>query len=207
MKKIISTVLAFTLLLTFCAALTACGKNKDDSSYGIFEDGGKTYFVANGGAIAIDGDTASTVATPTLSGEAKSEKLNAPAKLATEHFVYKTEKGNKYITGLTDDGKAASVLIIPSDVAGIEKGALSGGSLKSIVIAKRASGSLNLANGAFEGTSGLSVYIACGTDSVSAGANLLDGASGIKLIISADEYTNFKEHYLFKNFSENMSKL
>ena len=206
MKEISSLILAVSMLAAFAVTLASCGKDGGVSA-GIYEDGGKTYFVVEGGAIVIDGDTAAPTAAPELSGDPKSEKLSAPAKLDKEYFTYETKNGGKYITGLTDDGKSASVLAVPGDVAGIAKGAFSGGSLKSLVIASRASGAVNLDNGAFEGTSGLSVYIACTTDGVTAGKQLLDGASGIKLIITADEYSNFKSHYLFGTFSDNMSKL
>ena len=202
MKRIISLVLVLVMLL----ALASCGKMAGNAE-GIYTDGGKTYFIANGGAILIDGGKATVTTAPETSGDLKSEKLTAPTSLDKEYFTYTTKNGGKYISGLTDDGKAAGVLIIPADAAGIEKGALKGGSLKSIIIASRASGALNVANGAFDGTSGLSVYIACTTDQVTSGDGMLDGATGIKLVITADEYTNFKSHYLYGKFSESMSKL
>ena len=204
MKKIISLILTVAMLATLGTLLASCGKEKD-AAVGLYTDGDKTYFIAEGGAILINGDTASVTTAPEAT-ETKSEKFSAPAKLDKDYFTYETKNGGKYITGLSSDGKSASVLIVPSDVAGIEKGALSGGSLKSIVIATRAEGKLNLANGAFEGTTDLKVYLACTTDGVNAGANLFDGATGTKLLISADEYTNFKSHYLFGTFSDNIAK-
>ena len=201
MKKIISLVLILVMLLAFAS----CGKDSG-SAEGIYTDGSKTYFVTAGGTVVIENGTASVTAAE-VSTDAKSEKLASPTALDKEYFTYTTKNGGKYVTGLTADGKAASVLIVPDDVAGIEKGALKDGSLKAIIIASRASGALNVANGAFDGTSGLCVYLACTTEQVSAGDGMLTGASGIKLVISADEYTNFKSHYLFGTFSDSMSKL
>jgi hypothetical protein len=201
MKRIISLVLILVMLLAFAS----CGKDSGTAE-GIYTDGSKTYFVTVGGTIAIENGTASIVAAE-VGTDAKSEKLAAPTSLDKEYFTYTTKNGGKYVSGLTDDGKAASVLIVPDDVAGIEKGVLAGGSLKAIIIAARKSGTLNVANSAFEGTTNLSVYIACTTEQVTAGDGMLTGASGIKLVISADEYTNFKSHYLFGTFSDNMSKL
>ena len=205
MKKFISVILTVAMLAALCLTATSCGKDKGTAE-GIYTDGDKTYFIANGGAITISGDTAAPTDTPTVEGEPESKVFDAPKTLDKEYFEYTTKNGGKYITGLTADGKSASVLIVPSDVAGIEAGAFSGSSLKSIVIAKGAK-ALNVANGAFKGTSGLSVYIACSTDNVTAGNGMLDDASGIKIIVTADQYSNFKSHYLFGTFADSMSKL
>ena len=203
MKRIISLILVLVMMLAFAS----CGKDSGSSSSdGIYTDGGKTYFVTAGGTVVIENGAASLTDSE-ATGDAKCEKLAAPATLDKEYFTYTTKNGGKYITGLTADGKSAGVLIVPDDVAGIEKDALKDGSLKAFIIAARSSGALNVANGAFNGTSGLSVYIACTTEQVSAGNNMLDGANGIKLVITADEYTNFKSHYLFGTFSDSMSKL
>ena len=202
MKRIISLILALVMLLAFAS----CGKDSGTKD-GIYTDGDKTYFVVNGGAILIKNGAASVAEAPEVSGDPKSEKISAPTALDKEYFTYSTESGGKYITGLTDDGKAAKVLMIPDDVAGIKKGALKDGDLQSLIIGARSNGAFNVAPGAFEGTSALSVYIACTTEQVSSGDGMLNGATGIKLIISADEYTNFKSHYLFGTFADNMSKL
>ncbi len=196
MKKLISTLLVFAALLSLCLALVSCDKD-GGSTAGLVTDGDKTYFVAEGGAVLIENGKATPVSAPSTDSEFKSEVFSAPTSLDKAYFTTATKNGGTYITGLTDAGKSASVLIVPNNIAGIAQGAFNGSSLKSLIIATRSSGSLTIDNGAFSGTDGLNVYIACSTEGLFAGEMLADGANNLKLNICAGEYTNFKSHYLF----------
>ena len=201
MKKIISLILILACMLLVCCVLVSCNE-ENDSSYGIVADGDKTYFIAEGGAILIENGKAASVATPSLSTAPKSEKFKSVAS-AEEYFVISSGK----ITGLTERGKSCAVLMVPSDVSGIAAGAFNGSTLKSLVIAGRPDGKpLNLANGAFAGTNGLNVFISEIPDNVTVGKQLLDNTTGVKFFISADEYSTYKTHYYWGNFSNNLSK-
>jgi hypothetical protein len=97
--------------------------------------------------------------------------------------------------------------MVPSDVSGIKAGAFNGSSLKSLVIAGRPDGkALSLANGAFSGTNGLNVFISEIPDNVTVGKQLLDNTTGVKFLISADEYSNYKSHYNWAVFADSISK-
>ena len=108
-------------------------------------------------------------------------------------------------TGLTDAGKNAGVVIIPKTIDGKNVLAISSLSgAKSVVIADLGT-SININNGAFAGVS--NVFIAADANKLSvAQSGLLDGASSVKIYISADELTNFKSHYNWGAYADSLTK-
>ena len=200
MKKIISIL----LLLAAVFSLAACN-NEPEASYGVVEADGKVYFVADGGAIVIDGGKATAADASAVSGTPASKKLAAP-DTTEDYFVYSEINGKINITGLTDSGKAQSVIVLPEKIGGkavamVSAGAFDG--LKSLVIAET-DAAITLADNALKGVT--NVYLATKPDLVGVGENLLSDSNGVNLYVCADEFSNFKSHYNWGNHSAKLNK-
>ena len=198
MKKILSTILVLAGILT---ALASC--NTQAASAGIIEDGSKLYFVADGGAVVIENGKAS--AAGSVDGTPVSQSFDAPQS-TDDYFVYTEVNGKINVTGLTDAGKAQSVIILPKTVNGkdvimISAGAFEG--LNSLVIANPKS-SLVIADNAFRGVK--NVYLAADPNKVEVGENLFSDTDGVKVFVCADKYSSYKSHYSWGAHSSKLTK-
>jgi hypothetical protein len=203
MKRIISLILALASVLSLGMLLVSCdmGAGNEGSKYGIVTDGAKTYFVADGGAVVIEGGKASAATAP--AGTPESKKLTAP-DTADEWFTYEEVSGKINITGLTDAGKAAAAVIIPKTIGGKQIASVSSLSGAKNVIIADLGYSFNLNNGALAGVT--NVFLVSVADNVLVAKNLLDGTTGVKLYVSADEISNYKSHYNWSNFADKLNK-
>lgn len=198
MKKVLSSLL---ILACVFAVLTAC--NGGGASAGLIEDGEKLYFVTAGGAVVIENGKASPASAP--SGTPASKTFDAP-DTTEDYFVYKEVAGKINITGLTDKGKAQSVIILPKTVNGKEVAMVSVGAfegLDSLIIAAPKS-SVVISDNAFRGVK--NVYLAAKPDALGVGANLFSDTSDVKVYVCADEYDNYKTHYNWGAHSGKLTK-
>ena len=203
MKKIISLMLILATAFALTAMLTSCNGQSEDAAYGVVEADGKTYFVADGGALVIENGVAS--ATSDVSGTPESKKFNAH-ETTGDYFTYTEVQGKINITGLTETGKAQSVIVLPEKIDGkavvmVSAGAFDG--LQNLVIATM-SASVTIADGGFKGVK--NVFVATTADLVSVSANLLTDSNGTTVYISADEFSNFKSHYNWGNLASYLNK-
>ena len=140
---------------------------------------------------------------PQTSGGAEKFDFVSPATDA-ENFVYTP---GATITALTEAGKAQETLLVPADAAGIAADVLKTSSaLKHFVLGERER-PFNFANGCFDGTKNLNVYIGCSVDKATCGgAALLTGATGITFYIVAAQHATFKEDYTWGAVSDQIKK-
>ena len=198
MKKLISSILIIACVF---ALLTACNEAKP--SVGLIEDGEKLYFTAAGGTVVIENGKASP--TSDAEGSFVSKKFTAP-DTADDYFVYKEVAGKINITGLTETGKAQSVIILPKTVNGKEVAMISAGAfdgLNSLIIATPKS-SVVISDNAFRGVA--NVYLAAEPDVLGVGANLFSDTENVNVFVCADEYDNYKTHYSWGAHSAKLSK-
>ena len=213
MKRIISVL----LLIALCTlAFVSCGPEEVETRVGYFTSGDNGYFFTPAGVLKVtaNGATATTYTyengTYTVDGTAIADadlvaaSFTAPAE--SDSFTYTERSGKKYISGLTDAGKAQAILFAPANCAGIEEGALAEGTAKVFIIGSMTS--FNVGNGAFKGTNGLSVYIdgANTTTAITCGKDMLKDTTGVTLYVGAAAYGNFKDDYTWGVFSSNIKK-
>lgn len=201
MKKIISLVLIAVALF----ALASCnlgGGEESKATYGLAEDGGKTYFVAEGGAIVIENGKASATTAP-ASTDLSSKKFIAP-DTTEEYFTYETVNGKINVTGLTDAGKSASAVIIPKTIDGKQIATVTSlDGAKNVILADLGY-AITIANGAFKGVK--NVFIATVADDLGVGKDLLKDTNGVKLYVCQEEISNFKSHYNWSAFADQLTK-
>ena len=203
MKKILSLILIVASLLTVLVSCDLGGGGGNAAKYGLVTEGGKQYFIAEGGAILLDGTAASSVAAPTVTATLESKKFTAP-ETSEAHFTYELVSGKVNITGLTDAGKSAGVVIIPKTIDGKTIASISSlEGAKSVVFADLGNG-INLNSGCFKGVS--NVFICCVADNLLvAQSGLLEGSSA-NVYVSADEISNFKSHYNWSAYADSLKK-
>ena len=212
MKKALALLITLSISLLL---LASCGGGAEPT-VGYYEADGVGYFFAEGGAIVVkDGKATAKAATATDDGftvdgttvatsSLKAASFSAP-EAAVEYYTYANKGALKYISGLTEAGKAAPILFAPKGVAGIEKGALKDATAKAFVVGK-GTAAFNLANGVFADCSA-NLYIdgSCATTDVTCGATLLEG-SNAKIYVGASAYQNFKDDYTWGKLSDSMKK-
>lgn len=199
MKKIISLVLLLACTLSLVFTLAACNGG-DAAKYGLIEADGKTYFLADGAALVIENGTAAATDASAVTGELASKVFNAPASTG-DFFTYTEINGKINITGLTDEGKAQSVIILPEKINGksialISANAFTG--LDNLVIAKH-SASMSISKNAFSGVKNL--FLATDPNLLEVGDGLFEGDSAVKVYVSQDMLSTFKEHYNWKKYA------
>lgn len=215
MKRFFVLLLALSLALT---ALVSCGGSGDSAPVGYYKTAeGDCYFFADGGAVHVTDKATATTYTYERGNITVDGKTFAVSDLtamtytaplaAKEYFTYETLGNGRAISGLTELGKAQTVLFVPKDVQAVKRGAFSGATgLRAVVIGEGVGGALQLLDGAFSGTTGLHVYIACGTTNVSAGENLASDTASLSLYILSSQYENFKNDYTWSKLSSLMKK-
>ena len=212
MKRTLALLLTLALSLLLFAS---CG-GAEASLVGYYEADGVGYFFAEGGVVVVENGKASSHSF-TVNGDTYSlgyKEVNKSAltaasfsapEAAEEYYTYTTKGAGKYISGLTEAGKAAPILFAPKGVAGLEQGALNGASAKAFVIGK-GTAAFNVANKALANCS-INLYIdgSCATTDVTCGAGLLEG-SNANIYIGTAAYANFKDDYTWGNHSAAMKK-
>ena len=208
MKKLISLLLVGVLLVL---ALTACGGGSADTLEGYFTKGDNGYFITSKGAVKITASGAEavsltvegdnyTLGTDTVAkGELTAASLAAPAD-TKQYFVV---EGGK-LTGLTELGKAQTVLVAPAGIKSIAKGAFKDSSVKHLVIGSF-SGTVNLDNGCLEGLEALYIDGNVDPGKLTCGKQLMDGSTA-NVVVGASGYDTFKNHYNWGVFADLISK-
>lgn len=131
-----------------------------------------------------------------------------------ECFTTESVGGLWTVTGVTDTGKAQSVLVIPAQVGGtavqsVAAGTFTGCSALKIVYIQADSKIAYLNTGAFDGASGLKkIVIEKNPLDITVSGNLLDGAaSGAKVYVPADKYADTVAYYTWGAFSAKIAKI
>ena len=206
MKKI----LAFTLIAVLCLTLAvSCKKADGDTFTGIYTHGESTYVFFDGQAVVYSDTEAKCVAADTL--EVKKEDLTAGRCAASDvslgYLVIETVAGVKTVTGLTDEGKKQTVIVLPAIVGDIKLGAFEGSSVKAVVIAEGAK--LNLSNGCFKNGGSLAVIISEGVApaDLTCGKSMLDGTSGVSFYIGKAAFSTYEGHYNWGVFKDNLKAI
>lgn len=202
MKKIIALALAVTAIFAFASCSLLGGGETSTAKYGLVTDGGKTYFVADGGAIVIENGAAKATTAPENTAY-ESKKFTAP-DTTEDYFTYEEVNGKINITGLTADGKAASTVIIPKTIDGKQIATVSSLDGAKNVIFADLGYAITINNGAFKGVS--NVFIADVADDLGVGKDLLKDTAGVNIFVSADEISNFKSHYNWSAFADQLTK-
>ena len=128
--------------------------------------------------------------------------------------VYTAESVNGIftITGTTEYGKELDVLVIPKAIAGstvqsIAAGALDGCKVKSLIIPEDC-GIAYLNNGCFSGAGSLKhIVILKKHSDITVSGNLLDGAaSGAKVYVKPENYSDYVSYYTWGAFASRIAK-
>ena len=211
MKKLLFCILTLSLIL---ASLVGCGGAKDNNTAleGYYTKGDEGYFLTSYGAVKVtdgealcvsygaNGDTVTVDGVDLTASELTKASFTAPAD-GGDYFVIEGKK----LTGLTEAGKAQTLLFLPKGVTSVEAGAFKGSSVKALVIGSF-TGSVNLANGSLEGLTALYVDGSVTPNGLTCGKNLLDGASSLQIKVGSAAYDDFKNHYNWGTFSDNIKK-
>ena len=199
MKKLISFVLLLACALSLTLALTSCNGG-DAAKYGLTEADGKTYFLAEGAALVIENGNATATDASGVTDERASKVFNAPASTG-DFFTYTEINGKINVTGLTESGKAQAIIILPEKINGKSIALISAGAFEGVdnlVIAKH-SASMSIAKNAFKGVKNL--FLATDPNLLEVGDGLFDGDSSVKVYVSQDMLSSFKEHYNWKKYA------
>ncbi len=202
MKKFLSILLLTATLFAVCSVLGSC--NGDTAAAGLIEADGKTYFIAAGGTVVIENGNAKPADGGAVSGTPVSKKFDAP-DTTEDYFVYSEINGKINITGLTEAGKAQSVIILPQTIGGKEVALVSAGALDgldSLIIATPKS-AITISDNAFSGVK--NVYLATDPATVTVGANLFSSTTGVNVFVCADEYSDYKSHYNWGAHSDKLT--
>ena len=211
MKKLLFGILTLSLIL---ASLVSCGGSKDNNTVleGYFTKGDEGYFLTSYGAVKVtdgeaicvpysaNGETLTVDGVELTASELTKATFTAPAD-GGDYFVIEGKK----LTGLTASGKAQTVLFLPKGVTSVEAGAFKDSSVKALVIGGF-TGSVNLANGSPEGLTALYIDGSVTPNSLTCGKNLLDGATSLQIKVGSAAYDDFKNHYNWGTFSDNIKK-
>ena len=202
MKKIFSFALVIALCLTLAVS---CKKDDGGSSMsGIYTHNDATYVFFGDNAVVYSADRVEYG----LAGDvvANKDELTAGSLAASDasknYLVIEMKEGTKKLTGLTDEGKAQSAIVIPADVKDIAAGAFEGSSVKAVIIPEGSK--LNFSNGCFKNDGSLAVIIdgSIAPADLTCGKPMLDGTSGVTFYITKAALSTYEGHYNWANFKD-----
>ena len=202
MKKIFSFALVIALCLTLAVS---CKKDGGGSSMsGIYTHNDATYVFFGDNAVVYSADRVEYG----LAGDVavNKDELTAGSLAASDasknYLVIEMKEGTKTLTGLTDEGKAQSAIVIPADVKDIAPGAFEGSSVKAVIIPEGSK--LNFSNGCFKNGGTLAVIIdgSIAPADLTCGKPMLDGTSGVTFYIAKAALSTYEGHYNWANFKD-----
>lgn len=202
MKKIFS----FALIIALCLTLAvSCKKDDGGSSMsGIYTHNDATYVFFGDNAVVYSADRVEYG----LAGDVavNKDELTAGSLAASDvsksYLVIETKAGTKTLTGLTEEGKSQSAIVIPADVKDIAAGAFEGSSVKAVIIPEGSK--LNLSNGSLKNGGSLAVIIdgSIAPSDLTCGKSMLDGTSGVTFYIAKSALSTYEGHYNWANFKD-----
>lgn len=202
MKKIFSFALVIALCLTLAVS---CKKDDGGSSMsGIYTHNDATYVFFGDNAVVYSADRVEYG----LAGDvvANKDELTAGSLAASDasknYLVIEMKEGTKKLTGLTEEGKKQSAIVIPADVKDIAPGAFEGSSVKAVIIPEGSK--LNLSNGSLKNGGSLAVIIdgSIAPSDLTCGKSMLDGTSGVTFYIAKAALSTYEGHYNWANFKD-----
>ena len=202
MKKLLSFALVIALCLTLAVSCT-----KDDggsSMSGVYSLGGSTYAFFGNESVVYSADSVEY----SPAGDVATDGLTAGSLVASDaskgYLVIEMKAGTKTLTGLTEEGKNQSAVVIPADVKDIAAGAFEGSSVKAVIIPEGSK--LNLSNGCFKNGGSLAVIISgsVAPSDLTCGRSMLDGTSGVTFYIENAALSTYEGHYNWANFKDNL---
>ena len=202
MKKILSFALVIALCLTLAVS---CKKDDGGSSMsGIYTHNDATYVFFGDNAVVYSADRVEYG----LAGDVavNKDELTAGSLAASDasknYLVIEMKEGTKTLTGLTEEGKTQSAIVIPADVKDIAPGAFEGSSVKAVIIPEGSK--LNLSNGSLKNGGSLAVIIdgSIAPSDLTCGKSMLDGTSGVTFYIAKAALSTYEGHYNWANFKD-----
>ena len=202
MKKILS----FALVIALCLTLAVSCKKADGGSSmsGIYTLDGSTYVFFGDNSVVYSADGVEYGLVDDV--EANKDSLTAGSLAASDvsgsYLVIEMKAGTKTLTGLTEEGKSQSAIVIPADVKDIAAGAFDGSSVKAVIIPEGSK--LNLSNGCFKNGGSLAVIIdgSIAPSDLTCGKSMLDGTSGVTFYIANAALSTYEGHYNWANFKD-----
>lgn len=204
MKKILSFALVIALCLTLAVS---CKKDEGTPSMsGIYTHNGDTYVFFGNEAVIYSADRVEYG----LAGDVmvNKDQLTAGSLAASDasknYLVIEMKAGTKTLTGLTEEGKTQSAIVIPADVKDIAPGAFEGSSVKAVILPEGSK--LNLSNGCFKNGGTLAVIIdgSIAPSDLTCGKAMLDGTSGVTFYIAKAALSTYEGHYNWANFKDHL---
>ena len=202
MKKIF----AFALVIALCLTLAvSCKKDEGGSSMsGVYTLNNTTYVFFGDYSVIYSADRVEYG----FAGDVVADKdtLTAGSLTASDasksYLVIEMKAGTKTLTGLTEEGKNQSAIVIPADIKDIAAGAFEGSSVKAVIIPEGSK--LNLSNGCFKNSGELAVIISgsVAPSDLTCGKSMLDGTSGVTFYVENAALSTYEGHYNWANFKD-----